>query len=207
MAEPAKPAMLAPPAVAALREEAAANSMQRVHMERTVSEDMRNEREDLKEAAEHSMNIIMDLGLDGKIRYVSESWKDVVGTTPDEVVGKPVADLLIGDPNLFAETVESIKKDDSRSHIVRFSMPMGPQSVLRRKRSKQAEGDEQEPAPESPAEEEEQIINLEAQGIMVYDRTTGAESHVRPLSLCAGTVLTPLDHVDDPPLCHPRSHH
>jgi serine/threonine-protein kinase RIM15 len=150
-------------------------------MERTVSEDMRNERQDLKEAAEHSMNVIMDLGLDGKIRYVSTSWKDVVGTTPEEVVGKPVSDLLLENPNQFAETVESIKQDDSRSHITRFAMRLGPLSLLRRKRSRLVETElQQECALETPPseEEEEQIINLEAQGIMVYDRTTGEESHV-----------------------------
>ncbi|KAF2681967.1 putative response regulator receiver RIM15p [Lentithecium fluviatile CBS 122367] len=196
MADGAKPAMLAPPAVRALKEEAAANSMLRVSMERTVSEDMRNEREDLKEAAEHSLNVIMDLGLDGKIRYVSDSWKDVVGTNPEDVVGKPVADLVLGNPNQFAETVESIKADDSRSHIVRFSMRMGPQSVLGRKRSKHAEGEEQESTPATPVEaDEERIVNLEAQGIMVYDRTTGTESHtmwmIRPSVIREVTIDLP----------------
>lgn len=177
MADDPKPV---PPAVMALKKEAAQNLMHRVHMERTVSEDMRNEREDLKEAAEHSMNVIMDLGLDGKIRYVSASWKDVVGTTPQEVVGKPVSELLLDNPSQFADTVESIKQDDSRSHITRFAMRLGPLSLLRRKRSKQSDVDQQECALETPPneEDEEQIINLEAQGIMVYDRTTGQESHV-----------------------------
>jgi serine/threonine-protein kinase RIM15 len=179
MAAAVKPATLAPPAVRALKEEAAANSMLRVSMERTVSEDMRNEREDLKEAAEHSLNVIMDLGLDGKIRYVSDSWRDVVGTNPVDVVGKPVSELVLGNPNQFAETVESIKADDSRSHITRFSMRMGPASILGRKRSKHAD-DEPESAPETPVDtDEERVVNLEAQGIMVYDRTTGTESHVR----------------------------
>lgn len=181
MADQPKPATLAPPAVTALKMEAAANHIQRVQMERTVSEDMRNEREDLKEAAEQTMNVIMDLGLDGKIRYVSASWQDVVGTSPDEVVGKPVSDLLLENPNQFAETIESIKQDDSRSHITRFAVRLGPRSVLRRKRSRHSESeDQQECALETPPSEsdEEQIINLEAQGIMVYDRTTGIESHV-----------------------------
>ncbi|KAL5414491.1 hypothetical protein PMIN06_002534 [Paraphaeosphaeria minitans] len=198
MADEAKPPTLAPPAVTALKKEAAAHLMQRVQMERTVSEDMRNEREDLKEAAEHSMNVIMDLGLDGKIRYVSTSWKDVVGTTPEDVVGKPVADLLLDNPNQFAETVESIKQDDSRSHITRFPMRLGPLSLLRRKRCRQPVSEQQqECALETPPseEEEEQIINLEAQGIMVYDRTTGEESHtmwmIRPAVIREVTIDLP----------------
>ncbi|PVI03769.1 putative response regulator receiver RIM15p [Periconia macrospinosa] len=198
MADDSKPATLAPPAVTALRQEAAANAMQRIQMERTVSQDMRDERDDLKEAAEHSLNVIMDLGMDGNIRYVSKSWKDVVGTDPEDVVGKPVADLLLGNPTQFAETVESIKKDDSRSHITRFSMRMGPQSVFRRKPSKRTESEEeQDQSQELPVEgeEEDQILNLEAQGIMVYDRTTGAESHtmwmIRPSVIREVTIDLP----------------
>lgn len=179
-----QPTTLAPPAVTALRKEAAGSSaQQRVNMERTVSQDMREEREDLKEAAEHSLNIIMDLDLTGKVRYVSPSWRDVVGTIPNELVGKPVLDIIFAGKDGFAETIESVRKYDSRSHIARFSVRMGPHSALRRKRSKPLVEGEQQSVPPSPTraddEDEEQILNLEAQGIMVYDRATGAESHVR----------------------------
>ncbi|KAF2733255.1 putative response regulator receiver RIM15p [Polyplosphaeria fusca] len=196
MADEEKPATLAPPAVTALREEAAASSPHRVTMERTVSQDIRDEREDLKEAAEHSLNVIMDLGLDGKIRYVSDSWKDVIGTTPDEVVGKPVADIIIGNVEQFTDTVESIKTDDSRSHITRFSVRMGPLSLLRRKRSKRLDDEDGGLSPESLEDEEEhQVLNLEAQGIMVYDRTTGVESHtmwmIRPSVIREVTIDLP----------------
>ena len=86
--------MLAPPAVTALKQEAAGSGGHRQNIERTVSQDMREEREDLKEAAEHSLNIIMDLDLEGKIRYVSPSWTDVIGSLPKEVTGKPVLDII-----------------------------------------------------------------------------------------------------------------
>lgn len=48
-------------------------------MERTPSMSIRAEKEDLKEAAEESFNVIMDLNLDGKVRWVSPSWEDVIG--------------------------------------------------------------------------------------------------------------------------------
>jgi serine/threonine-protein kinase RIM15 len=182
MADDKKPTTLLPPAVTALKHEAAVSNNHRQSMERSVSQDMREEREDLKEAAEHSLNIIMDLDLENKIRYVTPSWKDVIGSTPQEVVGKSVLDIVYGGADGFAETIESVKKDDSRSHIVRFSVHMGPHSVLRKRRSRPAAEDTPEQAPQSPVDvdhEEEQILNLEAQGIMIYDRTTGAESHVR----------------------------
>jgi serine/threonine-protein kinase RIM15 len=182
MADDRKPPTLLPPAVAALKHEAAGSSANnnRVAMERSVSQDMREERQDLKEAAEHSLNIIMDLDLESRIRYVTPSWKDVVGTAPEEVAGKSVLDIIWDGADGFAETIESVKKYDSRSHIVRFSVCMGPHSILRKRRSRPAADETPEQAPQSPTVDDgEQVLNLEAQGIMIYDRTTGAESHVR----------------------------
>jgi serine/threonine-protein kinase RIM15 len=183
MGEEAKQATLAPPAVVALKEEATLSGPSRVQMERTVSMDIREQREDLKEAAEQSLNVIMDLDLDGNIRWVSPSWKDIIGTPPDSVRGKPIADILVGDNTTFANSVESMKKDNSRSQIIRFSARMGPLSVLRPKCSSPPES-EQGSLLDLPTEgEDEHILNLEAQGIMVYDRTSGGESHVSYWSL------------------------
>ena len=53
-------------------------------MERSLSADIREEREDLREAAEQTLNVIMDLSLDGNIRWVSPSWTDVIGTRPSQ---------------------------------------------------------------------------------------------------------------------------
>lgn len=63
-------ATLAPPA----NEE-----LTRRSMERSPSATMRAEKEDLKEAAEDSFNVILDLDLDGNIRWVSASWDTVIG--------------------------------------------------------------------------------------------------------------------------------
>jgi serine/threonine-protein kinase RIM15 len=207
MADEKKPTTLAPPAVTALKQEAVGSGGHRQNMERTVSQDMRNERADLKEAAEHSLNIIMDLDLEGKIRYVSPSWTDVIGSLPKQVTGKPVLEIICGGADGFAETIESVRKDDSRSHIARFTVRLGPHSILRKRQSRHAaEGHESMPMSPTHADaDEEQLLNLEAQGIMVYDRTTGAESHVRSnLSSCL-TMLTQLDHVDGTAVHHPRS--
>ncbi|XP_014555307.1 hypothetical protein COCVIDRAFT_102806 [Bipolaris victoriae FI3] len=198
MADDKKPTMLAPPAVTALKHEATASPGHRHSMERTVSQDMRNERADLKEAAEHSLNIIMDLDLEGKIRYVSPSWTDVIGTLPAQVTGKPVLDLICSGADGFAEAIESVRKDDSRSHIARFTIQLGPHSILRQRRPKHSVAQGQESTPRSPTnvpDDEEQFLNVEAQGIMVYDRTTGAESHtmwmVRPSVIREVTIDLP----------------
>ena len=158
--------MLAPPVVTQLRAQAGGQ------MERTLSADIREEREDLREAAEQTLNVIMDLSLEGVIRWVSPSWTDVIGTTLESVQGKPIRDILVGDNNdVFTEIVESMKKDDSRSQIIRFTVQLGPASKL-------APLDVPEELKENEGEAPEPTIDLEGQGIMVYDRSSGGESHV-----------------------------
>lgn len=164
---------LVPPAVSALRQEDVGT---KVTMERTQSIDMREERQDLREAAEQSLNVILDLGLDGKIRWVSASWKDVVGTPAESVKGKPIADLLLSNNDAFANAIESMKKDDSKSRIIRFKVQMGPSSVLRQDATR--EKDLKEDNEDAASAGEEQELNLEGQGIMVYDRSSGDDSHV-----------------------------
>lgn len=189
---------LAPPAVTALRRE---DGVVRVSMERTTSADIRAEREDLKQAAEQSLNVILDLGLDGAIRWVSPSWKDVVGTSAESVKGTPIADILLSNKEAFANAVESMKKDESRSQIVRFRVRMGPSSLLNRgpvpTEDDTGEGGS---SAEATTSQEEEILNLEGQGIMVYDRSSGGESHVCVPIVIVSQSLTKqnADNVDDP---------
>jgi hypothetical protein len=88
---------------------------------------------------------------------------------------------------------------------------MGPHSILRRKRSKPAVDDAQLSVPPSPTktyeDDEDQVLNLEAQGIMVYDRSTGAESHVRQHRRGMEWELTVLDNVDGPSIGASRGYH
>jgi serine/threonine-protein kinase RIM15 len=163
--------MLAPPAVSQLRAQAGGQ------MERSLSADMREEREDLREAAEQTLNVIMDLSLDGTIRWVSPSWTDVIGTTLESVKGKAIKELLVSDnKEVFTDIVESMLKDDSRSQMVRFTVQLGPASKLvpiEIPDQPAIEGEDAVMAVDEPS-----TIDLEGQGIMVYDRSSGGESHV-----------------------------
>lgn len=143
--------------------------------------DMRSEREDLRTAAEQSLNVILDLGLDGMIRWVSPSWKDVVGTPVETVKNKPIADLLLTNKDGFANAVQSMKEDDSKSRVIRFQVRKGPLSVLKQTIEKDEEVSDGDNAQEDAedAEDEELVLNLEGQGIMVHDRSSEGESHVR----------------------------
>ena len=192
---------LAPPVLASIRNEEVAA---RVRMERTASQEIREERADLKEAAEQSLNVVVDLSLDGSIRWVSPSWKTVVGTPLDAVPGKAISDVLVpeGDGvNPFLEAMESMKQDDSKSQIIRFKISLGPSSIYFKDPNalvaqKEAEGTDLEDA-------DGMVISMEGQGIMVHDLGSKGSSHVSCSAMNAlYKVADPLlDHVDAPAVC------
>ncbi|KAI0432101.1 putative response regulator receiver RIM15p [Xylaria sp. FL1042] len=159
------PSKLAPPAVSSLRAQAIGTAM----MERSLSEDIKEERKELREAAEQTLNIIVDINLDATIKWVSPSWVDVIGTQPSTVEKSPIAGLIVSeDKNAFLDAIDSMRRDDSRSQYIRFTVCLGPMSKLYTFQAvKEPESEESEPV----------SIELEAQGIMVYDRATGGESH------------------------------
>ncbi|KAL2009444.1 hypothetical protein VTN00DRAFT_5251 [Thermoascus crustaceus] len=181
------PQFLAPPAVTALRHETRDNDPRRVPMERSLSEDMRAEREDLREAAEQTLNIILDLDIDGRIKWVSPSWKQVVGSPVESVEGRMISDILLTNKTAFQDAAESMKQDDARSRFIRFSVPMGPDSVLRdspesqpreeEKRTDEGETVDNEESWDEVEEQQQDILNLEAQGIMVFDRSSDGAGH------------------------------
>ncbi|KAE8387470.1 hypothetical protein BDV23DRAFT_124172 [Aspergillus alliaceus] len=185
------PQFLAPPAVTALRQEARSIIPSLIPSNRSYSDDndMQEERADLKEVAEQTLNVIVDLDLDGRIKWVSPSWKQVVGTDPESVEGRMISELIVDNKNAFQDAVEAMKEDDSRSRFIRFSLQMGPDSVLkyspepRPLEAETTETGETEGAggQEGPLAETEEhnhdILSMEAQGIMAFDRTADGTGH------------------------------
>ena len=176
------PQLLVPPVVTTLRQE----YVGRGQMERTESMDIRAEREDLQEAAEQSLNIVLDLGLDETVRWVSPSWKDVIGTPVESVQGKKLSEievLVAGCHSAFSDALESMKRDDSRSQLIRFKVRLGAFSVLRQRSAEvaaQVVEDGSRQVENKQGEGPEEIMSLEGQGIMVHDRSSSSESHVSP---------------------------
>ncbi|XWW93193.1 hypothetical protein V2A60_001123 [Cordyceps javanica] len=168
---------LAPPALTTLR------TLDSTLMTRSLSQDIRNEREELQEAASQTLNVIVDLNLDGTIKWVSPSWSDVVGTPYDSLDGTLLSDLIASDnKTAFTDIVESMKRDDSKSHRVKFAMRLGPLSKLRvNVPTEHATPDEPEQETteeeQAPPRDQDEFAELEAQGIMVYDGASGGESH------------------------------
>jgi serine/threonine-protein kinase RIM15 len=150
-------------------------------MERSLSADIRTNREELRLAAEEPLNVIVDLNLDCTINWASPSWVDLVGSSPNSIQGVPISHLLVGDNKfVFEETTDLMKEDDSRSRLVRFSLNLGPLSKLNVATTPQTTQPSDGHSP--------RIVDLEAQGILVADASSG-ECHVsflaiRPLNTC-----------------------
>ncbi|KAI5850216.1 hypothetical protein DFP73DRAFT_472996 [Morchella snyderi] len=144
-------------------------------MERTPSMSIRAEKEDLKEAAEDSFTVIMDLNLDGKVRWVSPSWEDVIGTSRDTVHDKPISDFLLDDKEIFKNAVEQMRIDDTRSCRVRFSVVMGSKSTWSGEET--TAGQEEAFPMEEVQEEAPHVLHLEGQGIIIQDKQDGEPSH------------------------------
>lgn len=148
----------------------------RVPMERSFSQDIQEGTRELKEAAEQTKNIILDLSLDGRIRWVSPSWTDVVGTSLETVKDKPIAEFIADDPRAFEKATDSLKNDDSKSQFIKFAVKIPRDTVLEPMVDPALRKEEDAKDLEDAAEEI--LLQLEGQGIMVYDRPSGGESHV-----------------------------
>jgi len=174
------PQFLAPPAVTALRQEA-----RNIHpkLARSMSDDMREERADLKEAAEQTLNTIVDLDLEGRIKWVSPSWKQVVGSAPETVEGRMISEILLDNKDVFRDAIKAMEEDDSRSRFIRFSVQMGPDSVLKyapepRPTTTEHQTDQNAESSQDEGERSNDVLHMEGQGIMVYDRTDNEAGHV-----------------------------
>lgn len=148
----------------------------RTQMECTTTSNILQEGHELREAAEQNLNVILDLGLDGRVRWASPTWPEVVGTDIESMKGRPIADILVEEKKVFTNATEALRQDDSGSKVIRFAVYLGPTSQLGQRPNRdtnKAEDDAQE-----AQEVSRQVLDMEAQGILVYDRSTGEESHV-----------------------------
>jgi len=160
---------LRPPAIVAI--DADRLGALRGQMERTTSADIREEGKELRQAAEQSLNVILDITLDGKIRWASDTWQDVVGTAVASVKGKLIAELLVENRQAFDEAIQALQANDASNRNIRFSVLMGPLSALNPDHKTVDASVEHDASTVH-------VLELEGQGILVYDRATGEASHV-----------------------------
>lgn len=210
-------------------------------LQRSYSESHRDSRKsNIRQVVEQTNNVIVDLGLDGTVKWVSPSWTRIMGSLSKEIIGSPIQNIIVNDKAVFDRAVASLRKDDSRSRIVKFMARLGPLSIY----SSDVDDDEErqdggdksykvprdesglttqksedagEPAIDSMGSYIHRVDDdnhrnndndkvsdgnrcmMQGQGIMVFDRNTGAESHVSytpsPNTIDVPTDRT-VDHVD-----------
>ncbi|KAI7864969.1 hypothetical protein BDF14DRAFT_1883812 [Spinellus fusiger] len=106
----------------------------------------------LQEAAEYAQNstIMMELSLNkARIEYVSPVWRNVIGSDPKSVIGKPIALVLSpNDKDSFVLATKQLLADDSQTVEVHFRVI-----------------------------QHEDIIDMEGKGMLMYNRVTGEASH------------------------------
>ncbi|KAG4304656.1 hypothetical protein PORY_002049 [Pneumocystis oryctolagi] len=82
------------------------------------------EEQDFKQTAKESqrINILIELSLDGKFKWLSPSWKDIVGIDSKEVLGKPISNFLVGNDSIFTHATNVLLKDDSHIFRIHFNI-------------------------------------------------------------------------------------
>lgn len=66
--------------------------------------------------------MVLELDLVGNVRFLSKSWRRIVGTNPSKIVKRPIGDFIVGgeqDKNVFGKATEIMLIDDE-TYRVRF---------------------------------------------------------------------------------------
>lgn len=117
----------------------------------------------LQVATENNPSMVLELTLDGKVRYISESWSLIVGSSPP--TGVNIADLLLdSDQHLFSRTMDAMLVDDTLSYTVTFRVRRGSSDY------NDHENQRNFIAPDTNADQDS--IALEACGILIRDSIT-----------------------------------
>ncbi|KAL1921365.1 uncharacterized protein VTP21DRAFT_11081 [Calcarisporiella thermophila] len=97
------------------------------------------------------LNVLMELSLgDVRVKYLSPTWTDVVGSNPQDLLNLPINHVLSEeDQGTFEVATRSLIEDDSRTLELRFKLTRD-------------NGEE---------------LEMEGKGMLVYDRISGNPSH------------------------------
>ncbi|KAI5957013.1 RIM15 [Candida theae] len=78
---------------------------------------------DLRLASSNNPTIIMELDLDGGVRYLSKNWEYIVGTSINKIINHPISKVIVGnneeDYKVFNNAIDSMTLDDA-SYKVKF---------------------------------------------------------------------------------------
>lgn len=78
---------------------------------------------DLRLASSDNPTVVMELDLDGNIKYLSKNWETIVGTNIKKIVNKPISNIIIGnnheDSQVFNSAIDQMVTDYG-SYKVKF---------------------------------------------------------------------------------------
>ena len=163
---------------------------------------------DLRIASSDNPAAVMELDMDGNVRYLSKNWETIVGTNIKKIIHRPVSKIIIGvsdeDLKIFNNAIHHMVQDDG-SYKVKFVTAtndrttepdsrgkitptnslneMVDESALQIPESEGTKYDANDSDDNYPSSLSSQlsnngdIIELEAQGILIHDPTTRLPSH------------------------------
>lgn len=141
----------------------------------SASESSSNYDKYLQLATEKNPVMLLELDQDGTIRYLSDLWEKIVG--PRDC--SQISDLIVGSPDdkhVFHRAIEMMLLNDSVSYTVTFNVFAKTNDEDRDQgdghASKRDSGEEI-----ADADEENQIMTLEACGILIRDNETKLPTH------------------------------
>ncbi|SCU90910.1 LANO_0D10242g1_1 [Lachancea nothofagi CBS 11611] len=128
----------------------------------------------LKVATDTSASILLELNMDGRIRYLSSIWEHIVGTSVEAIVGQSISDILVGsdqDRSVFQRAIDLMIREDC-SYKVRFLVESGSTGNSKTQTSSSAGSDNGTATTVKP-----ELIELDAQGIIIAAGINNLPTH------------------------------
>ncbi|KAJ1954301.1 rim15, signal transduction response regulator, partial [Linderina pennispora] len=102
--------------------------------------------------ADKGLNMLMEVSLDGHIRYVSPAWRRLIGSDPEALVDQPVGTVIMPSDILVCRSaVEQLLADKTRTVEIGFSVCTPTPNV---------------------------VVHVEAKGMLIYHRLRDEPSHI-----------------------------
>lgn len=156
--------------------------------------------EDLQNASKQSENVVLELALDGTVRYLSYSWQDITGYPASDLINTNISQIIIGETNdreVFVKAAEAMSSDES-SYRVRFLTSRRPPEAAQLFLSLDKSGSG---ALNQDSKESKDDDNTDAQSITSLRRrySNYFKKQVDAVAEAAAIVLSPVVTSSDPP--------
>ncbi|QPG73720.1 hypothetical protein FOA43_001033 [Brettanomyces nanus] len=122
------------------------------HLDSTLDTEADDSQNELVAASARNPALVLELDLDCNVRFISHSWKRIVGTDIAKIVRKPISDIIVGneeDSQVFIKATKIMVEDDE-SYRIRFVVQTNLVSLATEAAQPQALTPENPGSPGSP---------------------------------------------------------